>query len=166
MYPFALDLYKSDGWFTIPRTILYGTYGQFINGSIGPRSDTTRVLRIYIIGVDNARNIYDPTHQYWNNGRLTGRPWVRLIKGSNTWDGALSFAWSGGSNIHVYVLELPVSFLDYYFQVALGIWWDANSPSWPTSNISGDTVPNNYQNYGADIQWTIYQVWFEIYDRY
>jgi hypothetical protein len=56
--------------------------------------------------------------------------------------------------------------LNGYFQVALGIWWDSNSPSWPTSNISGDTVPNNYQNYGADIQWTIYQAWFEIYDRY
>ena len=166
MYPFALDLYKSDGWFTIPRTILYGAYGQFINGSIGPRNNTTRVLRIYITGLDNARSIYDPTHQYWNNGRLTGRPWIRLIRGSNTWNGALSYAWNGSPNIHVYVLELPVSFLDGYFQVALGIWWDSNSPSWPTSNIPGDTVPDNYQNYGSDLQWTIYQAWFEIYDRY
>jgi len=166
MYPFALELYKSDGWFTIPRTILYGAYGQFINGSIGPRNNTTRVLRIYITGVDNARNIYDPTHQYWNNGRLTGIPWIRLIRGSATWDRALSYAWSGSPNIHVYVLELPVSFLNSYFQVALGIWWDTNNPSWPTSNIPGDTVTDNYLNYGAEIQWTIYQAWFEIYDRY
>jgi hypothetical protein len=166
MYPFALDLYKSDEWFTIPRYILYGAYGQYINGSIGPRSNTTRVLRIYITGVDNARDIYDPTNQYWNNGRTTGVTWIRLIKGSNTWDGPLTSSWSGSPNVKVYVIELPVSFLNSYFQVALGIWWDSNSPSWPTANISGDTITDNYQNYGVDIQWTIYQVWFEIYDRY
>jgi hypothetical protein len=93
-------------------------------------------------------------------------PWIRLIRESNTWDSPLTYTWGGSPNVNVYVVELPTSFLNGYFQVALGIWWDVNSPSWPTSNISGDTVPNNYQNYGAGIQWTIYQVWFEIYDRY
>jgi hypothetical protein len=121
---------------------------------------------MYIVGTDTARNIYDPTSQYWNNGRLTGVPWIRLIRGSNTWDGPLTHTWGTIPNVKVYIIELPTSFLNGYFQVALGIWWDSNSPSWPTSNIPGDTVPNNYQNYGADIQWTIYQVWFEIYDRY
>jgi hypothetical protein len=121
---------------------------------------------MYIVGVDNARNVYDPTHQYWNNGRTAGVPWIRLIRESNTWDSPLTYTWGGSPNVNVYVVELPTSFLNGYFQVALGIWWDVNSPSWPTSNISGDTVPNNYQNYGAGIQWTIYQVWFEIYDRY
>ncbi len=165
-YPFALELFKSDGWFIIPRHIYYGAFGQAMNGSIGPRSGATRVLRIYITGVDNARDVYDPANQYWNNGRTTGRPWVRLIKGSSTWDGALTPTWGGGTNIRTYVLELPAAFLDGYFQIALGIWWDGNSPSWPTANVSGDTAPNNYLNYGADIQWTIYQAWFETYDRY
>jgi hypothetical protein len=164
MYPFALDLYKSDGWFTIPRMVYYD--GSKLLGSISERSRTTRVLRMYIVGVDNARNVYDPTHQYWNNGRTAGVPWIRLIRESNTWDSPLTYTWGGSPNVNVYVVELPTSFLNGYFQVALGIWWDVNSPSWPTSNISGDTVPNNYQNYGAGIQWTIYQVWFEIYDRY
>jgi hypothetical protein len=169
MYPFALDLYKSDGWFTIPRYIFYGSYGQRLMGSDYARSNTTRIVRLYIACVNNMRNIYDPTHQYWNNGRTTGRPWVRLIKlNGGTWESAISTidAWSDSPNIRVCILEIPTSVLDSYFQVALGIWWDSNSPSWPTSNISGDTVPNNYQNYGIDIQWTIYQVWFEIYDRY
>jgi hypothetical protein len=169
MYPFALDLYKSDGWFTIPRYILYGSYGQLLMGSGLARSNTTRVVRLYIVCISNMRSIYDPTNQYWNNGRTTGKPWVRLIKmNGGTWESAISSvdAWSESPNIRVYILEIPISVLDSYFQVALGIWWDASSPSWPTSNISGDTVPNNYQNYGADIQWTIYQVWFEIYDRY
>jgi hypothetical protein len=165
MYPFALDLFKSDGWFTIPRTVYYYN-GRYVTGSTAARSGTTRVLRMYIVGVDNARSIYDPTNQYWNNGRTTGIPWIRLIKGSNTWESALSQTWGGSPNVRVYVIELPTSFLNDYFQVALGIWWNSTSPSWPSANISGDTVPNNYQNYGADIQWTIYQVWFEIYDRY
>jgi hypothetical protein len=169
MYPFALDLFKSDGWFTIPRHILYGSYGQRLMGSDLARSNTTRVVRLYIVCISNMRSIYDPTNQYWNNGRTTGKPWVRLIKmNGGTWESAISSvdAWSESPNIRVYILEIPISVLDSYFQVALGIWWDASSPSWPTSNISGDTVPNNYQNYGVDIQWTIYQVWFEIYDRY
>ncbi len=166
MYPFALDLYKWDGWFTIPRHIYYGAFGQFINGSIGPRSNTTRVLRMYIVGVDNARDIYDPTNEYWNNGYTTGVPWIRLIKGSNVWNRPLEISWGGSPNTKVYVIEIPTSFLDNYFQLALGIWWDYTSPSWPSANISGDTIPNNYQNYGTYIQWTIYQVWFEVYDRY
>jgi hypothetical protein len=169
MYPFALDLYKSDGWFTIPRYIFYGSYGQRLMGSDYARSNTTRIVRLYIVCVNNMRNIYDPTNEYWNNGHTTGKPWVRLIKlNGGTWESAIPNidAWSESPNIRVCILEIPISVLDSYFQVALGIWWNASSPSWPTSNISGDTVPNNYQNYGADIQWTIYQVWFEIYDRY
>ncbi len=166
MYPFALDLYKSDGWFTIPRLIYYGCWGSFINGSVGPRSNTTRVLRMYIVGVDNARDIYDPTNEYWNNGYTTGVPWIRLIKGSNVWNRPLEISWGGSPDTKVYVIEIPTSFLDSYFQLALGIWWDYTSPSWPSANISGDTIPNNYQNYGTYIQWTIYQIWFEMYDRY
>jgi hypothetical protein len=164
MYPFALDLFKSDGWFTIPRTVYYD--GSKLLGSTSARSGTTRVLRMYIVGTDNTRSIYDPTNQYWNNGRTTGVPWIRLIRGSNTQDIPLASSWASIPNIKVHVTELPTSFLNGYFQVALGIWWNSNSPSWPTANISGDTVSNNYQNYGADVQWTIYQVWFEIYDRY
>jgi len=169
MYPFALDLYKSDGWFTIPRYIFYGSWGQLLIGSDYARSNTTHVVRLYIVCANNMRNIYDPTDQWWNNGRTTGRPWVRLIKiNGGTWESAIPNvdAWTFSPNIRVCILEIPTSVLDSYPQMALGIWWDANSPSWPTSNIPGDTIPNNYQNYGADIQWTIYQVWFEIYDRY
>ncbi len=164
MYPFALDLYKSDGWFMIPRTVYYN--GQNILGSIGARNGTVRVLRMYIVGVDNARNIYNPANSNWNNGRTTGVPWIRLTRGSNTWNGPLTHTWGIRPNTKAYIIELPTSFLNGYFQVALGIWWDTNSPSWPTTNIPGDTVTGNYQNYGIDITWTIYQVYFEIYDRY
>ena len=164
MYPFALDLYRSDGWFAIPRTVYYN--GQNILGSNSARSGTTRILRMYIVGIDNSRNIYDPTNQHWNNGRLTGIPWIRLIRGNNTWHSPLINTWGDSPDVKVYIIELPTSFLNYYFEVALGIWWDSNSPSWPTANIPGDNIPNNYQNYGVDIQWTVYQVWFEIYDRY
>jgi hypothetical protein len=169
MYPFALELSKSDGWFTIPRYIFYGTYGQFLIGSDLPRSNTTRVTRLYIESVDNLRYIYNPTDQYWNNGRTTGKPWVRLSKlNGGIWQSVITGpeAWSMPPNLRVYILEIPTSVLDSYFQVSLGIWWDENSPSWPTSNIPGDTIANNYQNYGADTIWTIYRVWFEVYDRY
>jgi hypothetical protein len=42
MYPFALDLFKSDGWFTIPRTVYYD--GSKILGSISARSGTLHVF--------------------------------------------------------------------------------------------------------------------------
>ena len=168
MYPFALDLFKADGWFTIPRVIYYGAFGQRLNHSPEPRSGTTRAVRLYIVGVDNARNVYDPANPRWNNGRLTGRPWVRLIREYNgaTWESPLAVTWGGTPSVVSYTVEVPTSFLTGYVKVALGIWWDGTSASWPTANIAGDNVADNYQNYGVDIQWTVYQVWFEVYDRY
>lgn len=168
MYPFALDLFKADGWFTIPRVIYYGAFGQGFNHSPGPRSGTTRAVRLYITGVDNARHIYDPAHSSWDSGRLTGKPWVRLIRENDgaIWESPLSSTWGGTPNVVSYVVEVPTSFLTYYVRVALGIWWDTTSASWPTANIAGDDVTDNYQNYGAYIQWNVYQVWFEVYDRY
>lgn len=168
MYPFALDLFKADGWFTIPRVIYYGAIGQRLNNSPGPRSGTTRAVRLYITGVDNARGVYDPASPYWNNGRFTGRPWVRLIRVSDgaTWESPLYSTWGGTPNVVSYAVEVPTSFLTHYVRVALGIWWSDTSASWPTANIAGDNVANNYQNYGVDIYWTVYQVWFEVYDRY
>lgn len=168
MYPFALDLFKADGWFTIPKVIYYGAFGQRLNHSPGPRSGTTRAVRLYITGVDNARDVYDPASPYWNNGRFTGKPWVRLIRESDgaTWESPLYFTWGGTPNVVSYAVEVPTSFLTHYVQVALGIWWNDTSASWPTANIAGDNVANNYQNYGVNICWTVYQVWFEVYDRY
>lgn len=168
MYPFALALFKADGWFTIPRWIYYGAYGQQLNHSPGPRSGTTRAVRLYITGVDNARSVYNPANPNWNNGRLTGRPWVRLIRESDgaIWESPLYSTWGGNPNVVSYVVEVPTSFLTHYVQVALGIWWNDTSASWPTANIAGDNVANNYQNYGVDILWMVYQVWFEVYDRY
>jgi hypothetical protein len=168
MYPFALDLFKSDGWFIIPRVLYYGVFGQHFNHSPEPRSGTTRAVRLYITGVNNARVVYDPASPYWANGRLTGRPWVRLIRESDgaTWESPVNSTWGETPNVVPYTVEVPTSFLTGYVKVALGIWWDDTSASWPTANIAGDNVDNNYQNYGVDIQWTVYQVWFEVYDRY
>ncbi|MEM4674760.1 MAG: hypothetical protein QXM12_00575 [Nitrososphaerota archaeon] len=165
-----LEIYKSDGWFTIPGRLLRSGLGSYGEQSVRPGA--TRVYRLEIGYTGNTRNVYDPSNTYWNNGYTTGAYWIRILKdsdGSEIFSQGISNLWASRTHIGtIRSIEVPsTSTLENAgsLRFQMGIFWDNNSPSWPTSNISGDNVPNNYLNYGKDTYLSVFSLVWEVYDR-
>jgi phage-related tail fiber protein len=164
-FPFSLETARSDSWYSLPRVIknLGTSYGF-----PAVRSGWSRRYKILINSSGNARNIYDPANGNWNNGYTTGHYWIRVKKNSDNsilQTNAYAATYGAASDQVTYTVDLGSSFTELDdLKLDFGIFWDSTTADWPASNISGDSVTDNYLNYGKDVILSLHKVEIIAYD--
>lgn len=166
---YYIILEKIDGWYDIPNT-LYSSLETIPSSYLfKTRSTWQRNYRLALNISCNISSIYDPINPSWNDGRNTGVIWVKLSRLSDNVEvikltHSFSIENISTTDIIPLTMDLGSISLDVAVKFSIAIFWDNTTESWPTGNVSGDSVTDNYTNYGADTYIHLHKASLEIYD--
>jgi hypothetical protein len=162
--PFSITINKSDNWFNVPTAI----YPLNSHGFPAAKTNFTRRYKIALQSSGTARSVYLASDSNWENGYKTGYFWVMLYDVATSsiyYSAPIGNFEDENKYLKLFTVDLPadIDLTKKYF-VKVGIFWDSTSASWPTSNQGGDSIPNNYNNYGQDCAFEIHTMTLVAYD--
>lgn len=162
--PFSITINKPDGWFNVPTAI----YPLNASGFPAVKTNFTRRYKISMQLSGTARAVYLASDPSWNNGYTTGYFWLMLydVATSSTYYSTPVGTFDDENKyLKLFTVDLPSDIdLTKKYQIKIGIYWDSSSATWPASNQGGDTIPNNYNNYGQDCALEIHTMNLVAYD--
>lgn len=162
--PFSITINKNDSWFNVPTAI----YPLNAHGFPAVKTNFTRRYKIAIQSSGTARSVYLASDPNWYNGYKTGYFWLMLYDVATSsvyYSAPIGNFEDENKYLKLFTVDLPADIdLTKKYQVKLGIFWDSSTASWPTENQGGDSILNNYNNYGQDCEFEVHTMTLVAYD--